>query len=62
VALASTFFARVMRFSMAAALLRKAFAISLTLKPHRMCRINAIWASSVSRGSTHENIMRNSSS
>jgi len=32
VALANTFFARVIRFSMAAALLRKAFAISPTLK------------------------------
>src|SRR5262249_34069903 len=35
-----TFFARVIRFSVAAWLLTKAFAISSTLKPHRMWRIS----------------------
>jgi hypothetical protein len=56
--LASSALARVIRFFTVSSRLRKALAISDTLKPHRMCRTSAICDSSVKRGLQQENIMR----
>jgi hypothetical protein len=56
--LARSALARVTRFFTVSSRLRKALAISETLKPHKMCNTSAICDSSVNRGLQQENIMR----
>ena len=60
--LASTFFPREIRFSIAARPRRNAPAISCAPKPHRMLRMSPTCASWDSRGSQQENIIRSCSS
>jgi hypothetical protein len=59
---ASTFSARVIRFSIAQWVLTNALATWPTLNPHKVCRTSATCASSGNRGWQQENIMRSRSS